>query len=343
MISGLSDSCYAPHSFNMEEGMVIFRTKRERRLLEDVISWANDKVLPEREPVAGEPRKKKAKATADREGPSIGQLILQHPTIITNLRSKNADYLQGLCPLCAEVGKDSDENHFWIHESSGGYGCVSDCETSELTHSLVKVLSNAGVLQNDTSQKEEKVETDDVSKFENSNLDTSQSDEEDLAELLQEFPQYETVKEGDAVIGLRLKPVTERLDIDIPGNRIVKNTDHHIVEHVLLDDEYTRPNHTYCRIETSKATGKQDKTYIDVADINVKALWQSIVRHIMPSPVIGGTFEVSDLWDTMKMDRTKQGEKYRRWNFPSDVLILLGVLEKDGNTYTVRRAYHGFR
>ena len=154
MISGLSDSCYAPHSFNMEDGMVIFRTKRERRLLEDVISWANDKVLPERDPVAGEPRKKKVNATAGREGPSIGQLILQHPTVITNLRTKNADYLQGLCPLCAEVGKDSDENHFFIHESSGGYGCVSDCETSELTRSLVKVLSNAGILQNDTSQKE---------------------------------------------------------------------------------------------------------------------------------------------------------------------------------------------
>ena len=159
MISGLSDSCYSPHSFNMEDGMVIFRTKRERRLLEDVISWANDKVLPEREPVAGEPRKKKSKATAEREGPSIGQLILQHPTTITNLRTKNADYLQGLCPLCAEVGKDSDENHFFIHESSGGYGCVADCETSELTRSLVKILSNAGILQTDTSQKEGEVET----------------------------------------------------------------------------------------------------------------------------------------------------------------------------------------
>ena len=44
--------------------MVIFRTKRERKLLEDVISWANDKVIPEREPVAGEPRKKKEKATS---------------------------------------------------------------------------------------------------------------------------------------------------------------------------------------------------------------------------------------------------------------------------------------
>ena len=61
------------------------------------------------------------------------------------------------------------------------------------------------------------------------------------------------------------------------------------------------------------------------------------MRHILPSPVIGGTFEVSDLWDTMKMDRTKQGEKYRRWNFPSDILILLGVIEKNGNTYTVRK------
>ena len=302
MISGLSDSCYAPHSFNMEDGMVIFRTKRERRLLEDVISWANDKVLPERDPVAGEPRKKKVKATAGREGPSIGQLILQHPTVITNLRTKNADYLQGLCPLCAEVGKDSDENHFFIHESSGGYGCVSDCETSELTRSLVKVLSNAGILQNDTSQKEEEVETDDVPRFENSNLDTL-----------------------------------------IPGSRLVKNTDHHTVEHILIDSNDTHEGWVYNRVETSKKTGKETINEIEVAEANVRALWQGIVRHIMPSPVIGGTFEVSDLWDTMKMDRTKQGEKYRRWNFPSDILILLGVIEKDGNTYTVRRAYHGIR
>jgi hypothetical protein len=43
--------------------MVIFKTKRERKLLEDVISWANDKVIPEREPTAGEPRKKKAKVS----------------------------------------------------------------------------------------------------------------------------------------------------------------------------------------------------------------------------------------------------------------------------------------
>jgi len=302
MISGLSDSCYAPHSFNMEDGMVIFRTKRERRLLEDVISWANDKVLPERDPVAGEPRKKKVKATAGRDGPSIGQLILQHQAVITNLRTKNADYLQGLCPLCAEVGKDSDENHFFIHESSGGYGCVSDCETSELTRSLVKVLSNAGILQNDTSQKEEEVETDDVPRFENSNLDTL-----------------------------------------IPGSRLVKNTDHHTVEHILIDSSDTHEGWVYNRVETSKKTGKETIDEIEVAEANVKALWQSIVRHIMPSPVIGGTFEVSDLWDTMKVDRTKQGEKYRRWNFPSDILILLGVIEKDGNTYTVRRAYHGFR
>ena len=201
MISGLSDSCYSPHSFNMEDGMVIFRTKRERRLLEDVISWANDKVLPEREPVAGEPRKKKSKATAEREGPSIGQLILQHPTTITNLRTKNADYLQGLCPLCAEVGKDSDENHFFIHESSGGYGCVADCETSELTRSLVKILSNAGILQTDTSQKEGEVET-----------------EPAVAEL---------------VLKERKKEELTHWSLDSPGHRLVKNTDHHTVEHIL--------------------------------------------------------------------------------------------------------------
>jgi len=152
MISGLSDSCYSPQSFNIENGMVIFRTKRERKLLEDVISWANDKVVPEREPTAGEPRKKKAKVKESRDGPSIGQLILQNPAAITNLRTKNADYLQGLCPLCASIGKDSDENHFYIHEESGGYGCVADCETSELTRALVKRLSDAGLLQDDTSQ-----------------------------------------------------------------------------------------------------------------------------------------------------------------------------------------------
>ena len=304
MISGLSDSCYSPHSFNMEDGMVIFRTKRERRLLEDVISWANDKVLPEREPVAGEPRKKKSKATAEREGPSIGQLILQHPTTITNLRTKNADYLQGLCPLCAEVGKDSDENHFFIHESSGGYGCVADCETSELTRSLVKILSNAGILQTDTSQKEGEVET-----------------EPAVAEL---------------VLKERKKEELSPIMIDSPGHRVVKNTDHHTVEHHLMESD---EGYRYCRLEISKATGKEERSYVEVPLPDVRALWQSIVSHIMPSPVIGGKFEVSELWDTMNMDRTKQGEKYRRWNFPSDVLILLGIIEKDGNTYTVRRAY----
>ena len=151
MIHGLKEE-YSPHRFNVKAGMVVFRTKRERRLLEDVISWANDSVLPEREPVAGEPRKKKAKSDS-KNGPSIGQLILQHPSIIVNLRDKSGEYLQGLCPSCAEIGKDSDENHFWIHESSGGYGCVADCmEGGDLTRALVKRLSDAGLLQNDTSQ-----------------------------------------------------------------------------------------------------------------------------------------------------------------------------------------------
>ena len=157
MIHGLKEE-YSPHNFNVEAGMVVFRTKRERRLLEDVISWANDSVLPEREPVAGEPRKKKAKSDS-KNGPSIGQLILQHPSVIVNLRDKNGEYLQGLCPSCAEIGKDSDENHFWIHESSGGYGCVADCmEGGDLTRALVKRLSDAGLLQNDTSQEPSEAE-----------------------------------------------------------------------------------------------------------------------------------------------------------------------------------------
>ena len=304
MIAGIKDDAYSPHCFNMEDGMVVFRTKRERRLLEDVISWANDKVLPEREPVAGEPRKKKEKATSGREGPSIGQLILQHPTIITNLRTKNTDYLQGLCPLCAEVGKDSDENHFFIHETSGGYGCVSDCETSELTRTLVKIMSNAGILESDTSQKPQEDES--------------------------ESPVPSTVYKE------RKKEELSPIMIESPGSRLVKNTDHHTVEHHLMESE---EGYRYCRLEISKATGKEERTYVEVPLPDVRALWHSIVSHIMPSPVIGGTFEVSELWDTMNMDRTKQGEKYRRWNFPSDILILLGIIEKDGNTYTVRRAY----
>ena len=313
MIAGIKDDAYSPHCFNMEDGMVVFRTKRERRLLEDVISWANDKVLPEREPVAGEPRKKKEKATSGREGPSIGQLILQHPTIITNLRTKNTDYLQGLCPLCAEVGKDSDENHFFIHETSGGYGCVSDCETSELTRTLVKIMSNAGILESDTSQKAQ----------------------EDVSESPVPSTVYkERKKEEEKKDVSRFEP-----DIESPGSRLVKNTDHHTVEHILIDGNDTHEGWVYNRVETSKKTGKETINEIEVAEANVRSLWQAIVRHIMPSPVIGGSFEVAELWDTMNMDRTKQGEKYRRWNFPSDILILLGIIEKDGNTYTVRRAY----
>ena len=324
MSSGINEPEYQLHCFNVEDGNVVFRTKREQKVLEDVISWANDGVIPERALSTGEPAKKVKKSKAT-DGPSIGSIILENPNLLTNLRPKSGPWLQALCPVCADVGKDSDENHFYIHEESGGYGCVSDCDTAELTKKLASVLKEAGIEADvdDTSQKEEEVET----------------DEEGLAELLQEFPQYETVKERDTVIVLRLKPVTERLDIDIPGSRIVKNTDHHIVEHVLLDGEYTYPDHTYCRIETSKTTGKEDKKYIDVPNTDVRLLWNAIVRHILPSPVIGGTFEVSDLWDTMKMDRTKQGEKYRRWNFPSDILILLGVIEKNGNTYTVRKVF----
>jgi hypothetical protein len=312
MISGLSDSCYSPQSFNIENGMVIFRTKRERKLLEDVISWANDKIIPEREPTAGEPRKKKVKESSGTEGPSIGQLILQHPTIITNLRSKNADYLQGLCPSCATIGKDSDENHFWIHEQSGGYGCVADCmQGGDLTRILVKTLSDAGVLQSDTHQSEPKVE---------------EKPDETLEEALEQ------------IHAEHREEVSKRTN-----SRLVKNTDHHTVEHVLhnIYDMALRKAdvHVYNRIETSKTTGEETITEVEVPDDDVRALWQAIIRHIVPSPVIGGKFEVSDLWDTMNIDRTKQGEKYRRWNFPSDILILLGVLEKDGNLYTVRRAF----
>jgi len=152
MAAGLKESEYSAHCFNIEDGMVIFRTKRERKLLEDVISWANDGVIPEREATTGEPKKKVAKV-GEKTGPSIGQLILKNPHIITNLRDKNGEYLQGLCPSCATVNKDSDENHFWIHSDYGGYGCVSDCETSDVTRAVVKIMSDAGILESDTYQK----------------------------------------------------------------------------------------------------------------------------------------------------------------------------------------------
>lgn len=315
MAAGLKESEYSVHCFNTEGNAVIFRTKRERKLLEDVISWANDGVIPEREATTGEPKKKAAKV-GEKTGPSIGQLILKNPHIITNLRDKNGEYLQGLCPSCALVNKDSDENHFWIHSDYGGYGCVSDCETSDVTRAVVKLLSDAGLLQPDTSQNEGKPEADPV-----------------VAELVFKERKKEYVSRFE--LG---EEVSKRAN-----SRLVKNTDHHTVEHVLHDiyDMVLRKFdlHVYNRIETSKTTGKETITEVEVPDNDVRSLWQAIVRHIMPSPVIGGKFEVSELWDTMNMDRTKQGEKYRRWNFPSDVLILLGIIEKDGNTYTVRRAY----
>ena len=71
MIHGLKEE-YSPHNFNVEAGMVVFRTKRERRLLEDVISWANDSVLPEREPVAGEPLVRRKQRVI----PKMGQALV---------------------------------------------------------------------------------------------------------------------------------------------------------------------------------------------------------------------------------------------------------------------------
>ena len=305
MSSGINEPEYQLHCFNVEDGNVVFRTKREQKVLEDVISWANDGVIPERALSTGEPTKK-VKKSKDTDGPSIGSIILENPNLLTNLRPKSGPWLQALCPVCADVGKDSDENHFYIHEESGGYGCVSDCDTAELTKKLASILKEAGIEADvdDTSQKE--------------NIDTLGS------KILTE--NTENTENTDEIID----------DVSVPGSRLVKNTDHHTVEHLLVEvDE----GYQYCRVETSKTTGKEDKKYIDVPNTDVRLLWNAIVRHILPSTVIGGSFEVSELWDTMNIDRTKQGEKYRRWNFPSDVLILLGVIEKNGNTYTVRKVF----
>lgn len=159
MSHGRKEPEYGLHSFNISDGMVIFRTKRERKLLEDVIAWANDKVLPDRPPTTGEPRKKKAKASDESNGPTIGSILLQHPHLLTNLRPKTAPWLQALCPSCASIGKDSDENHFYIHEEQGGYGCVAGCGTGDdLTRALVKILADAGLSVNDTRQNEKTVE-----------------------------------------------------------------------------------------------------------------------------------------------------------------------------------------
>ena len=159
MSHGRKEPEYGLHSFNVSEGMVIFRTKRERKLLEDVIAWANDKVIPDRSPTTGEPRKKKVEESKTNEGPSIGSILLQHPHLLTNLRSKSPPWLQALCPSCESIGKDSDENHFYIHEESGAYGCVAGCfDGGDLTAALAKLLGDAGLSANDTRQNEKTVE-----------------------------------------------------------------------------------------------------------------------------------------------------------------------------------------
>lgn len=158
MVQGRSEAEYSLHSFNTSDGMVMFRTKRERKLLEDVIAWANDKVVPDRDPTSGEPRKPKAAEQSD-EGPSIGSVLLQNLHLLTNVRPKTGPWLQALCPSCASIGKDSDENHFYIHEESGGYGCVADCgEGPDLTRALAKLLGEAGLSVTDTRQTEKEVE-----------------------------------------------------------------------------------------------------------------------------------------------------------------------------------------
>ena len=87
MSSGINEPEYQLHRFNVEDGNVVFRTKREQKVLEDVISWANDSVIPERALSTGEPTKK-VKKSKDTDGPSIGSIILENPNLLTNLRPK---------------------------------------------------------------------------------------------------------------------------------------------------------------------------------------------------------------------------------------------------------------
>lgn len=129
-------------------------------------------------------------------------------------------------------------------------------------------------------------------------------------------------------------------DLSAPGVRVVKNSDHQTVEHVLLESPDPRL-YLYKRLSTSKATGREEyeEQVVEVKD--VKALWNAIVSHVAftNKSVLGGSFLTSELWEAMGIDRTKQSEKYRRWNHPANILMLLGVIEKQGaKGFIVRRA-----
>jgi len=288
MSEGLKE--YPLHTFDVADGDVVVKKERVKA---DLLSWANDGVLPERPLQNGEVRQKKQKK-AEGDWGALRQLLLKSTDKLENPH-EDGDYIRARCPSCAEAGRDRSGVDFWIVRETGAFGCLNTCESTEVAKVVMQLLDYS----TDTSQKEGEVAEEEIS-------------------ATTVFKETKTETESDV-----------QSEPDIPGKRLVKNTDHHTVEHHLLLS--LDPNcFEYALIETSKATGKVTTTNRFVEKERVRSLWTSIISHQVSHGVgvIGSEFTVSELWDSMKMDRTSQSEKYSRWNYPSDVLILLGVIER---------------
>lgn len=288
MQEGLKE--YPLHTFEVADGNVVIKKDRVRQ---DLLSWANDGVLPERPLQNGEVRERKQKKT-DGDWGALRQMLLQNTDKLENPH-EDGDHIRARCPSCAEAGRDRSGVDFWLLKEGGFFGCHNTCESTEVAKAVMKLLDYS--------------------------TDTSQKEEEAVEEEFSATTEYKEIK-TEVESEVQSEP-------DIPGKRLVKNTDHHTVEHHLLDSPHPEII-CYAHVETSKATGKETTTERAVEREAIRKLWTSIISHQVSNGlgVIGSEFTVSDLWDSMNMDRTSQSEKYSRWNYPSDVLILLGVIER---------------
>lgn len=292
MSEGLKE--YPLHTFEVAHGNVLVK---KERIKDDLLSWANDGVLPERALQNGEVRQKKQKKTEGDWG-ALRQLLLQNTDKLENPH-EDGDYIRARCPSCAEAGRDRSGVDFWIVRETGAFGCLNTCESTEVAKVVMQLLDYS----TDTSQNEEVVE-----------------EEETGSSSVYKETKIENESDVES-------------EPNVPGTRLVKNSDHHTVEHHLLLSLQPE-SFEYAIVETSKATGKVTTTNRFVEKERVRSLWTSIISHQVSHGlgVIGSEFTVGDLWDSMKMDRTSQSEKYSRWNYPSDVLILLGVIERINKT-----------
>lgn len=292
MQEGLKE--YPLHTFEVADGNVVVKKDRVRQ---DLLSWANEGVLPERPLQNGDVREKKQKKT-DGDWDALRKLLLASTDKLENPH-EDGDYIRARCPSCAEAGRDRSGVDFWVIRETGAFGCLNTCESTEVAKVVMRLLDYS----TDTSQKEEGV-----------------VEEESPSTTV--FKETKIESESDV-----------ESEPDVPGKRLVKNSDHHTVEHYLLLS--LQPgSFEYVIVETSKATGKVTTTNRFVEKERVRALWTSTISHQVSNGlgVVGSEFSVGDLWDSMKMDRTSQSEKYSRWNYPSDVLILLGVIERINKT-----------